>query len=168
MGLTATLVRSPLTQAPGGCSGLCPWLLSPTSCTPSSSASRLPRTPSQRLSATRSGGHAGQPCSRGAHTLWCSSSPCSVAPSLARLASPLPPWSASRSATPSPTSSPSAASATSCTALACTSPCWSSSSATRSKRCTYADVAVPGSKLQRESECSSFTEYRTRDCPCNH
>merc|ERR1711918_185530 len=70
----ATLVRSPPTPAPGGCSGLCPWRLSPTSCTPSSSASRLPRTPSLRLSATRSGGHAGQPSSRGAPTLSSSSS----------------------------------------------------------------------------------------------
>merc|ERR1712039_936531 len=46
---------------PAGPTGLCRCSHSATSCTPSSTASRSPRIPSQRLSAIRSGGHAGQP-----------------------------------------------------------------------------------------------------------
>merc|ERR1711907_37956 len=105
-----TLARPPARLALDGASGSSPCCLSPTSCTPSLSASRSPRIPSLRLAATRSSGHAGQPCSHGAHTQSCTSSLCSLAPHPERLASLL------------LTSSPSAVLATWCTASVWPSP----------------------------------------------
>merc|ERR1712054_589126 len=87
-------------RAPAGPTGLCLCSHSATSCTPCSTASRSPRIPSPRLSAIRSSGHAGQPSSRGAPTPSSTSCQLCLDPPLARLASPLAPWSPSRSATP--------------------------------------------------------------------
>merc|ERR1711918_161393 len=74
---------------------------SAASCTPSSSASRSRRMPSPSASVIRSSGLAGPPSSRGAPTRSCTSCRCFPAPPPARLVCPPPPWSPSRSATPS-------------------------------------------------------------------
>merc|ERR1711871_1033853 len=71
---------------------------------------------SPRSARTQSSGHAGQLCSPGAPTLSCLSCQCSVAPPMARLASPQVQWSPSRSATLHLTLSRSVVLATSCTA----------------------------------------------------
>merc|ERR1712146_690630 len=76
-----------------------------TSCTPSSLVSRNPRSPSLRSAASKSSGHAGQLCSRGAHTLLCTPSQCLLDPPVARVVSLLKPWLLSRSATLCPMSS---------------------------------------------------------------
>merc|ERR1711907_701406 len=120
--MTVTQARALVMHPPAGPTGLCRCSHSATSCTPSSTASRSPRIPSQRLSAIRSSGHAGQPSSRGAPTPSSTSCQCCLDPPLARLASLLAPWSPSRLATPPLTSSPSAVLATSCTALVWPSP----------------------------------------------
>merc|ERR1711988_936771 len=101
MTLTATLARAPAMPPPGGPTGLCPCCPSATSCTPSSSASRSRGMPSPSASVIRSSGLAGPPSSRGAPTRSCTSCRCFPAPPPARLVCPPPPWSPSRSATPS-------------------------------------------------------------------
>merc|ERR1712146_782635 len=77
---------------------------------------------SQRSAVSKSSGHAGQLCSRGAHTLSSTPSQCLLVLPVARVVSLHKPWSPSRSGTPCLMSSPSVVSATSCTASVLPSP----------------------------------------------